>query len=80
MDVMVCIGSSCYLKGSKDIISILQKLIEHNGLNEKVNLAGSFCMGHCMEGVCVKVDGNLFSVTPSSTEEFFNKNILGGIE
>ncbi len=79
MNIMVCIGSSCYLKGSKDIISILERLISMHNLSDKVVLSGSFCMGHCTEGVCVKVEDELFSVTPASTEEFFNKNVLGRI-
>ena len=43
----------------------------------KVTLMGSFCMGHCTEGVCVKIDDKLYSVSPATTEDFFVKEILG---
>lgn len=79
MVVTVCIGSSCHLKGSRDIIAILQRLVTLNGLSDEVEMTGSFCMGECEKGVCVKVDDQLFSVTPATTEEFFNKEILGRI-
>lgn len=79
MVVTICIGSSCHLKGSRDIISIVQRLITLNEIEDKVELTGSFCMGQCEKGVCVKVDDEQFSVTPATAEEFFNKEILGRI-
>nr|WP_122012039.1 (2Fe-2S) ferredoxin domain-containing protein [Maliibacterium massiliense] len=77
MDVVVCIGSSCYLKGSKDIIAILERLISMHNLKDKVNLVGSFCMGHCTEGVCVRIGDARFSLSPGTTEAFFNEEVLG---
>lgn len=77
MNVYICIGSSCYLKGSKDIITILERLIAIHNVKDKVTLMGSFCMGHCTEGVCVKIDDKLYSVSPATTEDFFIKEILG---
>ncbi len=80
MVVTICIGSSCHLKGSRDIIAILQRLITMHGISDQVELTGSFCMGQCEKGVCVKVNDELFSVTPATAEEFFNKEILGRIK
>lgn len=80
MKITICVGSSCYLKGSKDIISILQRLITLHGLDEKVTLMGSFCMGFCTEGVCVKVDEERFSLSPASTEDFFNTQVLARVD
>lgn len=77
MKVTICIGSACHLKGSRQIIKDLQVLVAENGLGEKVDLNGSFCSGNCVNGVCVTVDGELFSVTPEDTKAFFEKEILG---
>ena len=77
--ITICIGSSCYLKNSKDIISILERLIAMHGVGDRVTLMGSFCMGHCTEGVCVKVGEERFSLSPSNTEAFFNEHVLGGL-
>lgn len=76
MKVTVCIGSSCHLKGSRLVVEQLQKLISENSLKERVELSGTFCMGSCQQGVCVTVDGELFSVSPENATEFFNNNIL----
>ena len=51
--VVVCIGSSCHLKGSRQVVEELQKLIDQNNLKEEVELAGTFCMGNCQKGVSV---------------------------
>ena len=78
MRVTSCIGSACHLKGSREVISKMQALVAQNGLGRNVDLNGAFCSGNCVkEGVCVTVDGELYSVKPEETEAFFEKEILG---
>lgn len=76
MDITVCIGSSCHLKGSREIVKQLEQLIEEHGLKEQVELNGSFCMGQCVNGVCTKVDGELHSLSPDDTKSFFEEHVL----
>lgn len=76
MKVTVCIGSSCHIKGSRQVVEQLQKLIEENNLREKVELGGTFCMGKCQKGVCVTVDEAFYSVTPETVTDFFEKEIM----
>ena len=76
MKVTVCIGSSCHIKGSRQVVENLQNLISENNLSDKVDLAGAFCMGNCQKGVCVKIDEQIYSVTPDTTVEFFTTEIL----
>lgn len=77
MKITVCIGSSCHIKGSRQVVTQLQKLIAENDLGEKVDLGGTFCMGSCQKGVCVTVDGAFHSVTPETVEAFFNDHVKG---
>lgn len=76
MKVTVCIGSSCHLKDSRQIVEELQCLIVENNLKEKIELSGTFCMENCQNGVCVTIDDKLFSLLPVNTKSFFNKEIL----
>ncbi|PWM44971.1 MAG: hypothetical protein DBX47_05325 [Clostridiales bacterium] len=76
MKVVVCIGSSCHLKGSRKVVEQLQYLIAQNNLKDKVELSGTFCMGNCQNGVSVTVDNKMFSVTPDTVNAFFEKEIL----
>jgi NADH:ubiquinone oxidoreductase subunit E len=75
MKVTVCIGSSCHIKGSRQVVEYLQNRISENGLEDKVKLSGTFCMGKCQQGVCVTVDEEFYSVTPDTVEEFFENTI-----
>lgn len=76
MVITVCIGSSCHLKGSREIVTKLNQLISDHQLNNKVELVGSFCIGECVKGVCVKIDDKLFSLSPAETEDFFKSEVL----
>lgn len=79
MKITVCIGSSCHIKGSRQVVEQLQYLIKQNDLGDKVELSGTFCMGKCQQGVCVTVDGEFFSVKPDTVKEFFNGNVLAKV-
>lgn len=76
MKITVCIGSSCHIKGSRQVVERLKEIIEEKNLGEKVELAGTFCMGECQQGVCVTVDGEFCSVAPDAVDKFFEENVL----
>ncbi len=75
--VEICIGSSCHVKGATSVLNAIRSKVKTYGLEDKVELAGRFCIGKCTEGVCVTVDGQLYSVSPDSVDEFFDKEIKG---
>ena len=79
MKVTVCIGSSCHIKGSRQVVEQLQYLIKQKDLSDKVELGGTFCMGKCQQGVCVTVDDKFYSVSPENVKEFFEKEREGKI-
>ena len=79
MKITVCIGSSCHIKGSRQVVEQLQYFINENNLGDKVELGGTFCMGKCQQGVCVTVDDVFHSVTPGTVEEFFKKEVLAKV-
>ena len=79
LKITVCIGSSCHIKGSRQVVQQLQQLIADNNLGEKVELSGTFCMGKCQQGVCVTVNDTFHSVTPESVAEFFNNEVLAKV-
>ena len=79
MKITVCIGSSCHIKGSRQVVEELQYLIHENGLNDKVELSGTICMGKCQQGVCVTVDDDFYSVSPENVKTFFSENVLAKV-
>ena len=60
MKITVCIGSSCHLKGSRQVVEQLQYFIRENELGDKVELSGT--SRQCQQGVCVTVDDAFHSV------------------
>lgn len=76
MKVTICIGSSCHIKGSHAVIEVLRRRLAEEKLEDDVELAGTFCMGKCQEGVCVTVDDAFHSVSPEQAETFFDEQIL----
>ena len=80
--VQICVGSSCDLKGSQQIVELMQKAVEEYNLDGDVILVGSFCIGKCnRDGVTVQINDDVhIGVTPQNFKEFFKKNILDVIE
>ena len=75
LNINVCVGSSCHIRGSYKIIELLNNAIKENGLEEKVAVSAAFCLGHCMNGVSVKVGNQIFGVNEDSFKEFFEENV-----
>ena len=61
LTVTVCVGSSCHLKGAREVIERFDELLKRYGLESKVVLKGSFCMERCGEGVNWQIDDEPFS-------------------
>lgn len=57
--ICVCVGSSCHLKGSYTVIDLLKKALREHGLEDTVTLSAAFCLGHCQNGVTIKVDDEI---------------------
>jgi len=76
IDVKICIGSSCHLKGSYNVINTFQQMIEEESLHDCLEMKAQFCMRNCQQGVSVSVDNEVFSVSPETAREFFRNTVL----
>lgn len=75
--ITVCIGSSCHLKGSYDVVQELQKIIKENNLESDVSVKASFCLGECTKGVSVKIDeGPVLALKKENVMDFFNEYVI----
>lgn len=57
MTIKVCVGSSCHLKGSYDVIEAFKTVLKKYDVEDLVELQASFCLGNCARGVTVGCDG-----------------------
>lgn len=78
MIIQVCVGSSCHLKGSPEIVELLQKAVDEYHLEDEVTLAGSFCIGKCNRiGVTVQVDDDVHvGITKENFKNFLQEHVL----
>ena len=78
MIISVCVGSSCHLKGSYDVIELFKSALAANNLADKVTLKATFCLGKCgVAGVTVKIDNEIITgVTTENFNEIFKLNVL----
>ncbi len=82
MIIQICVGSSCHIKGSPEIVQLLQEAVAEHHLENEVTLAGSFCIGKCNRiGVTVQVDDEVHTgVTKEGFQAFFRENVLSKLE
>ncbi len=72
--VSICVGSSCHLKGSEQLVELFGNKIKEEKLDDDIVLSGSFCLGKCNRvGVTISVgDGEKEDIIPGVTPEGFN--------
>lgn len=80
--VQICVGSSCYLKGSQDIVELFGEAIKKYDIEDEVVLTGSLCIGKCNRiGVTIQVNDDIHvGITRDNFKEFFDEHILKVIE
>lgn len=77
MTIYICVGSSCHLKGSYDVIDLMKKAIKKNNLEDKVELKAAFCLGRCTSGVTIKVDDEIVTgLSKDNFDEIFKEYVL----
>jgi len=81
LEIKVCVGSSCHVKGGSKTLRTLEMLIEREHLDGFVDLKADLCLGNCLEAPNVVVDGKVHgAVTPDRVEAFFNDEILPRVQ
>jgi NADH:ubiquinone oxidoreductase subunit E len=75
--IVICVGSSCYVRGSEKLAESFENLIQAEGLHARVETSGAYCMDHCSMGVSIRVGDHLYrGVLPENTESFFRQEVM----
>ena len=76
-NIKICIGSSCHLKGSEEVIEAFQKLIKEYNLENEIELYASFCLNNCTDDVSVmRWDEKILSVCSKNARDVFYREIV----
>ena len=74
MEIKVCIGSACHLKGSYEVVNTFKNYVSDHGLEKIIDLKSSFCLGQCSDAVSVQVNcGDICSVSPENASQFIEE-------
>lgn len=82
MLIQICVGSSCCLKGSYDIVELAKQAVEQHGLDTEIALCGSFCTGKCNRvGVTITLDDVVHTgITRENFDAFFTEHVLNALK
>ena len=79
VEMQICLGSSCFSRGNKEVVIFIKEYLKKHHLEDKVILRGARCMGNCSEGPNMMIGEKMHqNVTRTSIEALLEKE-LGGI-
>jgi len=58
-EVVICLGSSCFARGNKQLVKIVNNYLRDRNLLNEVRFNGERCFGQCAAGPSLKLDGIL---------------------
>jgi NADH:ubiquinone oxidoreductase subunit E len=74
LSIYICVGSACHLKGSYNIIKLLQQIIEEKQLEDRVEIKAALCLGNCTNAVSARVDeGEVLSLSEENVRSFLKR-------
>ncbi|MHC1712561.1 MAG: (2Fe-2S) ferredoxin domain-containing protein [Solidesulfovibrio sp.] len=59
-EIVICMGSSCFARGNKKHLLMIEQYLADHGLMETVVLSGSRCEDQCRTGPNIRIDGQLY--------------------
>jgi len=76
--MQICMGSSCFSRGNKDVVNFIREYLRKNHLDDKVIFKGARCMGLCSNGPNLNINGvTIEGVTISRIESILEKELSG---
>ena len=76
-EIVICLGSSCFSRGNKQLVKTVDHFLQKHNLNSKVNFRGAHCMEMCDKGPVLKIQDEFFtSVNVTNIIEILSKSLL----
>ena len=73
VDIVICMGSSCFSRGNQRLLESFQAWLEHQPWKDRVVLKGSRCEGECIQGPNVRINGRIMN---QATEDRVKASVL----
>ena len=66
-EIKICLGSSCFSRGNKTTLQVVQKYLKDHQLERDVILKGNHCFSNCNSGPVLKIGEKLYENVSGDT-------------
>jgi NADH:ubiquinone oxidoreductase subunit E len=77
VDIRICLGSSCFSRGNKGLVKIIERYLNENNLRHLVHFHGAHCFSSCEKGPLMSIDGKEYSELTEEKVLMILNNIFG---
>lgn len=76
----ICLGSSCFSRGNKEVVQFIKEYLKKNHIEDKVVFRGARCLGHCTNGPNLVINGKIIEgMNREMVEKILEENLSGVI-
>jgi NADH:ubiquinone oxidoreductase subunit E len=76
LEMQVCLGSSCFSRGNKEMVQFIKEYLRKNHLEDKVLFKGARCLDQCSNGPNLVINGRIINgVSKSMVERILEKEL-----
>ncbi len=73
-EIIICLGSSCFSRGNRDTLKMIENYIKDNKLKDSVDFRGKLCSSNCGKGPILFIDRKMYeSVKVDSIKEVLDE-------
>jgi NADH:ubiquinone oxidoreductase subunit E len=74
VEIVVCLGSSCFARGNSENLAIINQHVQSHGLNASVRITGKLCQDECKQGPNLTIGGEFYhGVTAAKLRELLQQ-------
>ena len=74
VEIVVCLGSSCFARGNSENLTLINTFVESHGLKASVRMTGRLCQDECMLGPNLSIGGEIHhGVTTARLRELLQR-------
>ena len=78
-EIKICMGSSCFSRGNKLTLQVIQLYLKDHQLEGEVILKGNHCFGDCNEGPVLKIGSKVYDQVSGDSILEILENELGAL-
>jgi NADH:ubiquinone oxidoreductase subunit E len=79
-EMQICLGSSCFSRGNKEVVQFIREYLRKNHLGDKVIFKGARCLGHCSNGPNLVINGKVIEGVGLSRVEKILEDEIGKLK